>query len=77
MKIKRKLISGSFWFIMAVHLIIFTGIGFFTTKGWHLLIVFLSVLAVSVVLFGILRCYSKRHPEKRCKWNVSSKSNSL
>jgi len=61
----KKLASGSFWFVMAVHLIVFTAIGLFTAKGWRLLIVFLSGLSVSLLLFLCLRLYSKRHPEKK------------
>jgi Flp pilus assembly protein TadB len=64
MKIK-KLISGSFWLVMAVHLLVFTAIGLFTAKGWRLLLLFLLGLASSLLLFWLLRLYSKRHPEKR------------
>jgi membrane protein implicated in regulation of membrane protease activity len=65
MKIKQKLVSGSFWLIVAIHVIVFTTIGLFSAKGWRLLIVFLSGLSVLLLLFWFLRLYSKKHPEKK------------
>jgi Flp pilus assembly protein TadB len=61
----KKLVSGSFWFIMAVHLVVFTAIGFLSTKGWRLLILFLLILGALVGFGWLLRLYSKRHPEKQ------------
>ncbi|KAA6319284.1 hypothetical protein EZS27_030804 [termite gut metagenome] len=62
---KKKLISGSFWLIMAIHLVVFTAIGLFTVKGWRLLFLFLSGVAVLLLVLWLLKRYSKRHPEKR------------
>jgi uncharacterized membrane protein YhaH (DUF805 family) len=61
----KKLLSGSFWLVMLTHVVVFTGIGLFTAKGWRLLIVFLAGLAVLLVLFAVASLHSKRHPEKR------------
>ncbi|MDR0681374.1 MAG: hypothetical protein LBG15_05945 [Dysgonamonadaceae bacterium] len=65
MKIKRKFVSGSFWLVMAIHIIVFTAIGLFSAKGWRLLIVFLSGLSALLLLFWLLRLYSKKHPERQ------------
>ncbi|MDR0815333.1 MAG: hypothetical protein LBN37_06240 [Bacteroidales bacterium] len=62
---KKKLISGSFWLIMGIHLVVFTSIGLFTAKGWRLLLIFLSGLAALLLLVWLLKLYSARHPEKR------------
>ncbi|KAA6326169.1 hypothetical protein EZS27_024690 [termite gut metagenome] len=62
---KKKLISGSFWLIMAIHLVVFTAIGLFTVKGWRLLFLFLSGVAALLLVLWLLKWYSKRHPEKR------------
>ncbi|KAA6351752.1 hypothetical protein EZS27_000877 [termite gut metagenome] len=62
---KKKLISGSFWFIMAIHLVVFTAIGLFTAKGWRLLLIFLSGMAALLLVLWLLKLYSTRHPEKR------------
>jgi hypothetical protein len=56
---KKKLISGSFWLIVAIHLVVFTSIGLFTTKGWRLLLIFLSGLAVLLLLFWLLKVIKK------------------
>ncbi|MDR3251251.1 MAG: hypothetical protein LBT42_06270 [Tannerella sp.] len=62
---KKKLLSGSFWLIMAIHLIVFTAIGLFTVRGWRLLLTFLSGLAILLFVLLLLSIYSKRHPEKQ------------
>jgi positive regulator of sigma E activity len=62
---KRKLISGSFWLIMAIHLVVFTAIGLFTTRGWRLLFLFLGGVGVLLLVVWLLKRYAKRHPEKR------------
>ncbi|MDR2809766.1 MAG: hypothetical protein LBB84_04310 [Tannerellaceae bacterium] len=64
MKYKR-LLSGSFWLIMSIHLAVFTAIGLFSARGWGLLATFLSIFAVSAALMGLLFLYAKRHPEKK------------
>jgi hypothetical protein len=69
----KKLLSASFWLIMAIHIIVFTSIGLFTAKGWRLLLVFLSGLAFSLLVIRLLRKYSKRHPEKRLLAKLLSK----
>ena len=69
----KKLLSASFWLIMAIHIIVFTSIGLFTAKGWRLLIVFLSGLAFLLLVFWLLRKYSKRHPEKQLLTKFLSK----
>jgi cyanate permease len=61
----NKLLSGSFWLIMAIHLIVFTAIGLFTVKGWRMLLTFLSGLAILFLVVWLLNIYSKRHPEKK------------
>ncbi|KAA6300240.1 MAG: hypothetical protein EZS26_003620 [Candidatus Ordinivivax streblomastigis] len=62
---KKKLISGSFWLVMAIHLVVFTAIGLFTVKGWRLLLIFLSGVVALLLVLWLLKLYSKRHPEKR------------
>ncbi|KAA6334096.1 hypothetical protein EZS27_017557 [termite gut metagenome] len=62
---KKKLISGSFWLIMVVHLIVFTAIGLFTAKGWRLLLIFLLGAGALLLVLWLLKLYSARHPEKR------------
>jgi cell division protein FtsW (lipid II flippase) len=62
---RKKLISGSFWLIMAIHIVVFTAIGLFTAKGWRLLLVFLSGLAVLLLALWLLRLYVARHPQKK------------
>ena len=69
----KKLLSASFWLIMAIHIIVFTSIGLFTAKGWRLLIVFLSGLAFLLLVFWLLRKYSKRRPEKQLLTKFLSK----
>lgn len=60
---RKKLLSGSFWLIMAIHLVVFTSIGLFTVKGWRLLIVFLSGLAGLLLAWWLLNLYAQRHPQ--------------
>jgi membrane protein implicated in regulation of membrane protease activity len=62
---RKKLLSGSFFLIMAIHIVVFTSIGLLTAKGWRLLIIFLAGLAVLTAAVWSLRLYSKHHPEKR------------
>jgi hypothetical protein len=62
---KKNLISGSFWLVMAIHLVVFTAIGLFTVKGWRLLLIFLSGLLALLLVLWLLKLYSARHPEKR------------
>jgi uncharacterized membrane protein YdjX (TVP38/TMEM64 family) len=45
---------------MAIHIIAFTAIGFFTAKGWRPLLLFLSLLALSLGAAWLLRLYLKR-----------------
>ncbi|MDR1919348.1 MAG: hypothetical protein LBQ65_06850 [Tannerellaceae bacterium] len=56
----KRLISGSFWLIMAIHVLVFTGIGFFSAKGWKPLILFLSLLALTLGVGGLIRLYLKK-----------------
>jgi predicted membrane channel-forming protein YqfA (hemolysin III family) len=63
MKIK-KIVSGSFLLIMAIHIVVFATIGFLSQE-WGLLLLFLSVAALLGLIGWFLRTYSKRHPEKR------------
>jgi ABC-type bacteriocin/lantibiotic exporter with double-glycine peptidase domain len=60
----RKLLSGSFWLIMAIHLVVFTSIGLLTQR-WRLLFIFLGGLALLLCLAYLLRQYFKRHPGKK------------
>jgi hypothetical protein len=62
---KNKILSGSFWLIMTIHLTVFTAIGLFSAKGWRLLITFLVGMGTLVLLFALLRIYSRRHPQKK------------
>lgn len=62
---QKKLLSRSFWLIMAIHLIVFTSIGLFTVKGWRLLIVFLTALVLMLLAWRLLNWYSKQHPQWR------------
>ncbi|KAA6305178.1 hypothetical protein EZS27_043172, partial [termite gut metagenome] len=55
---KKKLISGSFWLIMVVHLIVFTAIGLFTIKGWRLLLIFLLGAGALLLVLWLLKLYS-------------------
>lgn len=64
-KILQKVISGSFWSIMAVHIIVFTAIGLFTAKGWRMLFKFLIYLAAILLIFWLLNLYVKKHPEQK------------
>jgi cyanate permease len=50
---------------MAIHLVVFTAIGLFTTKGWRLLLIFLSVLAVLLLVLWMLKLYFAKHPQNR------------
>jgi hypothetical protein len=64
---RKKLLSASFWLIMAIHLIVFTSVGLFTSGGWRLLILFLAGLAVLGALAGagrLLHLYSGRRSKK-------------
>jgi hypothetical protein len=63
MKIK-KILSGSFLLIMAIHIVVFAIVGFLSKK-WELLLLFLSGAALLVLFGWSLRTYSKCHPEKR------------
>jgi hypothetical protein len=60
----NRLLSGSFWIVMLIHIIVFTGIGF-TTKNWRLLALFIFILAALLILLWLLHLYSARHPENR------------
>jgi hypothetical protein len=60
---RKKLLSGSFWLVMAIHVIVFTSIGLFTAKGWRLLIVFLAGLAFITGAGWLLGLYLKQHPD--------------
>ena len=60
----RKIITGSFLLIMAIHLIVFTAIGVFTPLGWRLLYIFLIGLAALLSVTGVLLLYARKHSEK-------------
>jgi hypothetical protein len=62
---RKRLLSGSFRLVMAIHIIVFTSIGLFTARGWRLLIIFLAGLILIISSGWLLRLYAKRHPEKR------------
>ncbi|MDR1645058.1 MAG: hypothetical protein LBS05_04445 [Tannerellaceae bacterium] len=62
---RKKILSGSFLLVMAIHLVVFTAIGLFTTKGWRLLIIFIAGFLLIFIGGRLLRLYSKRHPEKK------------
>ncbi|MDR1258669.1 MAG: hypothetical protein LBK65_05265 [Tannerellaceae bacterium] len=64
---RKKLLSGSFLLIMAIHIVVFTSIGLFTTRGWRLLIIFLAGLAVMTAAGWLLRLYYKRRLRKQGK----------
>lgn len=57
----RKLASGSFWLIMFIHVVVFASIGIFTTRGWGLLVLFLSILVPSLFVLWLLTLYIKRY----------------
>lgn len=61
----KKLLSRSFWLIMLIHLVVFTAIGVFTTKGWRLLVIFLSGLLAILFFLWLLRLYSRNYAGKQ------------
>jgi hypothetical protein len=61
---RKKLLSTSFWLVMAIHIVVFTSIGLFTTKGWRLLVIFLAGLAVLTGGGWLLRLCFRRHSGK-------------
>jgi uncharacterized membrane protein YdjX (TVP38/TMEM64 family) len=62
---KKKIVSGSFWLVMAIHIIVFTAIGLFTASGWRLLVIFLLCLLVILLVFWLLKLYAKKHPNNK------------
>ena len=61
----RKVFTLSFWIIMAVHFVVFMSIGLFTDRGWELLILFMSLLATTILIKWLVALYAKKHPEKK------------
>ncbi|MDR2118911.1 MAG: hypothetical protein LBP25_05210 [Tannerellaceae bacterium] len=61
---RRKLLSGSFWLIMLIHLTVFTAIGFLTGR-WLLLLTFLGLLAATLALARLGVFLAKRYREGR------------
>jgi hypothetical protein len=49
---------------MLIHLVVFSGIGFFSGQ-WGLLLLFVGVLAGCFSLWWIFRLYACRDPEKK------------
>jgi predicted PurR-regulated permease PerM len=55
----KKILSASFWLIMAIHVIVFLAIGFFS-GSWRLLLIFLIGFIVTLLLSRLLRFFLKR-----------------
>ncbi|MDR3226938.1 MAG: hypothetical protein LBT56_04630 [Prevotellaceae bacterium] len=64
-KILQKIVSGSFWMTMAVHIVVFTAIGLFTAKGWRMLIKFVIYMSAILLIFWLLNLYVKKHPKQK------------
>ena len=60
----RKVLSGSFWLIMLIHVVAFTFVGLFTTRGWRQLVLFLSLLFLLLFCRWLLTLYAVRYAEK-------------
>lgn len=60
-----KILSTTFWIVMAIHVIIFTIIGF-TTGSWFFLTIFIPSVIVIMLVKWLLTRYAERHPNK--KW---------
>ena len=59
----KKLLSASFWLIMAIHVVVFTAIGFFS-KSWRLLLIFLVGFAVTLLLSRLLKRFLRLRAPK-------------
>lgn len=60
----KKIIAGSFWLVMAIHLVVFTAIGF-ATSSWRLLLIFLAGFLLLMAVYAGVKVYLARHPEKK------------
>jgi S-adenosylmethionine:tRNA ribosyltransferase-isomerase len=64
---KKKIISSSFWIIAAIHIVVFTAMGLFGSKGWRLLIIFLSGLAVLLLVLLAAKYLRKLNLNKKSR----------
>ncbi len=55
----KKILSASFWLIMAIHLVVFTAIGLIS-QSWRLLLIFLAGLAITLTVVRLIKTYKKR-----------------
>ncbi len=59
-----KIIAGSFWLIMGIHLAVFTAIGF-ATSSWRLLAIFIVGFVLFMAAWMAIKLYFGKNPEKR------------
>lgn len=59
-----KILAGSFWLVVAVHLAVFTAIGF-ATSSWRLLWIFIAGFVAVMAGYALGKVYSARHPDKK------------
>jgi phosphatidylserine synthase len=55
----KKILSGSFWLVMAIHLIVFFVIGL-TSGEWRLMWIFLPFLSLSIIIKYIIFYYKNK-----------------
>lgn len=60
----EKIIAGSFWLIMGIHVAVFSAIGA-ATSSWRLLIIFIIGFVLFMGAWAIVRIYFARHTEKK------------
>ncbi|MDR2684583.1 MAG: hypothetical protein LBB53_04290 [Prevotellaceae bacterium] len=49
----KKILTGAFWLIMAIHLVVFAVIGA-VSGNWHLILVFVPLLVLTIGMKYIL-----------------------
>lgn len=63
-----KILASSFWIVTAVHLAVFTAIGF-ATSSWRLLWIFIAGFAAIMTVYALGKFYFARRPDKKAALN--------
>jgi hypothetical protein len=59
----ERVLKGSFWVIAAIHITVFTVIGF-ATRQWRLLVIFLIGFVLVMAVWAVVKIALKTRPRK-------------
>ncbi len=65
----KKILSASFWLIMAIHLLVFIVIGFIT-QSWRLLFIFFVGVALTLIIAQLIKYIHRRNKEQELKKRI-------